>query len=266
MNNKYIYLIVGCLTAVAHVTVEAKQTIIKVSQFPTSGQVTSTPVSHNTDDEPESKKAIVIQRDSGGYSAEYVQEKHTTPRKDGELPTTERTWLERWFGDEPKPTPVPPEPPGKLTSIESILVKDIKPLNPETDIAASKTSWEQHMQKTTPKMIKSPYVFFNTKPPAALSDRMYIDEREGKIYFKVVRGTLQNNLRSLMKDTRNTKHLIWKVGAHRVYSDYWVSGSSMFELVNNLVAPYNQPSQVMFGIFLGQAIGVFYDEDKEFWL
>jgi hypothetical protein len=176
--------------------------------------------------------------------------------------TSDDNWIDSLFsgGDEEKPIN------RTLDSDEQNILLNKEYLDPDEHIVKSKKRWEQSLNKKLPDSIAEPYVFFNTKPGLALSSRMYIDEREGKIYFLVKQGSLKRNINSLMDETRNTKHLIWKVGNHKVFSEYWVSGNSMFEVINNVLMPYKQPDQVMFGVFLGNTIGIFYRGDKEFWL
>jgi hypothetical protein len=173
----------------------------------------------------------------------------------------EKNWLDSLFGSNEEKPLVP-----TLDSDEQNILLDKEFLDPDEHIVKSKKRWEQSIVKKLPDQVAEPYLFFNSKPSGALSSRMYIDEREGKIYFLVKQGSLKQNIDSLMSDTRNTKHLIWKVGNHKVFAEYWVSGHSMFEVVNNILKPYKQPDQVMFGVFLGDTIGVFYKADKEFWL
>lgn len=196
---------------------------------------------------------------------EYMREKHLDPigrkNKQEKKVDSEPSWFGKLFGEE-ETKPVSPT----LDSDEQNILLNKEFLDPDEHIIKSKKLWEQSLLKKKPNLIVEPYVFFNAKPGSALSSRMYIDERSGKIYFLVKQGSLKHNVNALMKDTRNTKHLIWKVGNHKVFSEYWVSGESMFEVVNNLLSPYKQPDQVMFGVFLGNTIGIFYRGDKEFWL
>jgi hypothetical protein len=206
-------------------------------------------------------RVISVTQDSAGVSV--VEPSNTKGKRTIDLSTKEKdvNWLDSIFGeDEQKPL----DP--SLDSDEQNILMDKEFLDPDQHIVESKKRWEQSMQKKLPDSIAEPYVFFNAKPNMALSERMYIDEREGKIYFLVKQGSLKSNLNSLMAETRNTKHLIWKVGNHRVFAEYWASGNSMFEVINNILTPYKQPDQVMFGVFLGNTIGVFYRGDKEFWL
>ena len=158
-----------------------------------------------------------------------------------------------------------PDENASLTVTEATLVAEQSFLDPNKNIAKASAKWTQKTSKKLPLSIESPYQFFDYKPSIALSKRMYIDESTGSIFFHVKKGLLKSNIAALMKETRNTKHLVYKVGTHRVFSDYWVSGHSMYEVINNIITPYKQPSQIMFGVFIGQTIGVFYATDKDFW-
>ena len=155
--------------------------------------------------------------------------------------------------------------PAELSSSEAILVKGYEMADPDKALSKAKTKHEQGVVKNRPKQIEAPYAYFDLKPDTALSKRIYVDERTGLIHFNVLHGSLKNNFESLMSETRKTKHLIWKVGNHKVYSDYWVTGKSMFEIANNIVSPYNKPNQIMFGAFIGDTVGVFYADEKELW-
>lgn len=159
-----------------------------------------------------------------------------------------------------------PEPhPAELSSSEAILVKGYEMADPDKTLSKAKSKHELGFEKKRPQQIEEPYGYFDLKPDSALSKRIYVDERTGLIHFNVQEGSLKNNFEALMSETRKTKHLIWKVGNHKVYSDYWVQGQSMFEIANNIVSPYNKPNQIMFGAFIGDTVGVFYADEKELW-
>jgi len=108
------------------------------------------------------------------------------------------------------------------------------------------------------------YSYFDHKNIEDMSDRMYIDQETLKINFLAKKGYLKSSVKALMKETINTKSLVWRVGSHRVFGDYWVQGDSMEEVFNNLLKPYLKPNQVMGGTFMGNSIGVFYSNDQEF--
>ena len=155
--------------------------------------------------------------------------------------------------------------PAELTSSEAILVKGYEMADPDKALSKAKSKHELGVIKKRPQQIEEPYSYFDLKPDTALTKRIYVDERTGLIHFNVLQGSLKKNFEALMSETRKTKHLIWKVGNHKVYSDYWVRGESMFEIANNIVSPYNKPNQIMFGAFIGDTVGVFYADEKELW-
>jgi len=108
------------------------------------------------------------------------------------------------------------------------------------------------------------YEYFEHKAIEDMSSRMYIDQESQQINFLVKKGYLKTSIKALMKDTLNAKSIVWRVGSHKVFGDYWVQGNSMEEVFNNMLRPYRKPNQVMGGLFKGNTIGVFYNNDQEF--
>jgi hypothetical protein len=210
---------------------------------------------------PESSQVNVVKVLSEEEKAKQAHDKLGRKNKLTKTSDKESSWLGELFSDD-KVVSLTPE----LDSDEEAILLNKDFLDPEESIVKSKKRWEQSVLKKMPDTIAPPYTFFNAKPSGALSERMYVDEREGKIYFLVKQGSLKGNITALMDETRSTKHLIWKIGNHKVFAEYWISGDSMFEVINNILTPYKQPDQVMFGVFLGSTIGIFYQADKEFWL
>lgn len=111
---------------------------------------------------------------------------------------------------------------------------------------------------------KERYKWFDLKPEAALTDRVYLDKNKGLIFFKANAGSLQSNIRALLSETRSSTHLLWCVSkAHEIYSDYWISAKSTKGLLSELVKNYKTPTQMYAGLLDGQTVAVFYAHDKE---
>ena len=111
---------------------------------------------------------------------------------------------------------------------------------------------------------KERYKWFDLKPEAALTDRVYLDKSKGLIFFKANAGSLQSNIRALLSETRSSTHLLWCVSkAHDIYSDYWISAKSTKGLLSELVKNYKTPTQMYAGLLDGQTVAVFYAHDKE---
>jgi hypothetical protein len=134
-----------------------------------------------------------------------------------------------------------------------------------SDAALSIEPIDEVIEKILSKTRMLPqYDYFEHKAIEDMSSRMFIDQDSKQINFLVKKGYLRASIEALMKETRNTKSLVWRVGAHKVYGDYWVQGDSMEAVFNSMFKPYRKPEQVMGGTFLGNTIGVFYNNDPEF--
>jgi hypothetical protein len=111
-----------------------------------------------------------------------------------------------------------------------------------------------------PLKVPEKYRFFNLLNDSELSERIVIDHQTGLITFQMLKGTLEDNINSLITNTEGASRiaLLWHGGDQRVYSDHWATGHSMFELMNNILKPYTQPAQLVLGIYEGSTLSVYY--------
>lgn len=116
-----------------------------------------------------------------------------------------------------------------------------------------------------PLKVPEKYRFFNLLNDSELSKRIVIDHQTGLITFQMLKGTLEDNINSLITNTEGASRiaLLWHGGDQRVYSDHWATGHSMFELMNNILKPYTEPAQLLFGIYEGGTVSVYYHNNSQ---
>jgi hypothetical protein len=108
------------------------------------------------------------------------------------------------------------------------------------------------------------YSFFDLKSKADLSPRIFVDHNTGLIHFQQLAGGLKRNFEALIQQTRGTNNLIWNVSeSHEVFSDVWTTGTSMYHIVNKMLAPYRTPDQLILRLYDGGNVGVFYQAQKD---
>ena len=155
----------------------------------------------------------------------------------------------------------------KLAAIEDYLAQALAKVIENTesaDLTDQLKTTKKNNALIFPEELPSRYDFFNLLNNDQLTKRVKVNHQTGTIKFHMLKGKLEDNLLALLTNTKGGEKtaLIWHGGEQGVYSDHWTTGRSMFELMNNILKPYITPEQLLFGIYEGGTISVYYQHNR----
>lgn len=164
--------------------------------------------------------------------------------------------------------------PLQQNSLKTLAVKVRPPLavmkKPGQKASESKITaapeTNERTQLVKPRASSPRYAFFDVAERLFASsvmphDRLWVEN--GIIQYRLLPGTLKENIEALRGFTENTQHVVWDVSpSHRVYAETVLSGESMYHLVNKILTSYSQPSQILMGLYDGNTIRFFYGDQE----
>ncbi len=90
----------------------------------------------------------------------------------------------------------------------------------------------------------------------------HIPQSDTVIHFTLHKGALKQNLQRLL-DEHSEQHIFWEVSEHhKIAIDVEVTAFNIYQLVNEIISPYKQPSQIK-AKFYGNKIVRFYYDDSD---
>lgn len=70
------------------------------------------------------------------------------------------------------------------------------------------------------------------------------------ITFRLIPGTLENNVSALLNKHSENKLLLWQVSKkHQVIVDSVVTGSDVYHVLDQIISPYQSPFQIKASVF-----------------
>lgn len=105
------------------------------------------------------------------------------------------------------------------------------------------------------------YDHLQFKSLGKLSSRLWYDSSNSTFVFQLKTGTLLSNLQALMINTKKTEVLDPNsiLTRHQVYNDMVVTGDSVLHIVDKIISPYNEPSQIRGEAFPNHVISFNYE-------
>lgn len=105
------------------------------------------------------------------------------------------------------------------------------------------------------------YDHLQFKSLGKLSSRLWYDSSNSTFVFQLKTGTLLSNLQALMLNTKKTEVLDPNsiLSRHQVYNDMVVTGESVLHIVDKIISPYNEPSQIRGEAFPNHVISFNYE-------
>jgi hypothetical protein len=90
------------------------------------------------------------------------------------------------------------------------------------------------------------YDHLQFKSLGQLNEQLWYDSSKEVFVFQLKKGTLKKNLEALLENTKNTKALDPSdiLTRHMVFNDMQVEGETVLHLIDKIIAPYSQPSQI----------------------
>lgn len=90
------------------------------------------------------------------------------------------------------------------------------------------------------------YEHLQFKSLGRLSDRLWYDSSNSIFVFQMKAGTIKSNLEALVLNTKKTGVLDPQniLSRHQVYNDMIVTGESVLHIIDKMISPYNEPSQI----------------------
>jgi hypothetical protein len=140
----------------------------------------------------------------------------------------------------------------KVNVPSSLKKKDGLRIRKSNDIATNKLADAFVKETANSLYIHSEWITENWydhlqfKSLGKLSDRLWYDSTKSTFVFQLKAGTLKSNLKALLLNTKKTEALDPSgiLSRHHVYNDMVVSGESVLHLVDKIISPYNEPSQI----------------------
>lgn len=84
------------------------------------------------------------------------------------------------------------------------------------------------------------------------------DVRDGKLFFKVKKGSLESNIETLLAKTSNTRILYLASPNHEMPNDFWVSAPSVLGILDQIVQPFNVPHPIKWAAYQNNMVVINY--------
>lgn len=192
------------------------------------------------------KGAGVVSSPASNASSPFLASSTTTPAS-SVTPTNTKLSL---------PEPLPAKQPLTVTSTDSsssevkikseVVATTVTPAIPY----ASAESEQLQAKLSSPDR---PYLTINK----TANSRMYA--RDGKLFFHVQRGPLEDNVRALFAQTENTM-LLYKISpVHSMPNDFWLSGTGALGILDQMLTPFETPKRPVWRAYINNIVLIKYD-------
>ncbi|MCR9909637.1 hypothetical protein NB545_19575 [Vibrio campbellii] len=97
------------------------------------------------------------------------------------------------------------------------------------------------------------------------NDRVHINEHDGLVYFHLRKGSLKENIVSLLEPTTAYPPVMGGISDnHQVSADMWLSGESVYDILDTILLSYNEPYPIYANPRGNRIIEIMYDRKRIF--
>lgn len=120
-------------------------------------------------------------------------------------------------------------------------------------------------QVTQPTVHQSQRQLLGTKQEYLMvvkpTSRIYVNDVDGQVYFFAKKGSLKDNLTALFESTSVSFPLIYHVSEqHHNPTDMWLYGENVLDILNSLLASYNEPHPIRATSWGNRIVEIYYDK------
>lgn len=93
------------------------------------------------------------------------------------------------------------------------------------------------------------------------SNRVYVSQSDGKVYFRAFEGKLRDNLEVLLGSTTAHLPMVYQVSEqHHNPTDVWMSGDTVLDILNALLINYRDPHPIRANTYANRIVEIYYDK------